>query len=107
MSVVALTKYQFGFHATRGVDEDGISHDVPEYAEVIMGPNGDEDGLPDSEFVAYKWYSYSPAFRQKVASLVVVLDVLLEYGDSAYLNPYADVPIKILRAEAVRKVPGD
>lgn len=97
MSVVTLTKFRFGFHVG-GVDDDGISHDVPEYAELILGPNSGEDGLPESEFIAYKWYSYSPAFRDKVTTLVTALDLFLGYGESAYLNPYADVPIKILRA---------
>jgi hypothetical protein len=78
--MIELVKYQFGFHVG-GVDDNGISHNAPQGAAVLFSPVHGDDDLPDTEFVAYDWYSYDLEIRQKVSSLLAYLDLVMDYGD--------------------------
>jgi hypothetical protein len=51
-SAVGVMEFPFGWHVG-GVDENGVNHDPPENAVLVMGPLGDLDGLPDVEYLVY------------------------------------------------------
>lgn len=50
-AAVGVKRFPFGWFVG-GVDDNGVSHDVPENAIMVFGPDG-IDGLPDSEFLVY------------------------------------------------------
>ena len=53
-AAVGIQEFPFGWHAG-GVDEDGVSHEVPENARMILGPENYDNGLglPDHEYLVY------------------------------------------------------
>lgn len=50
-AAVGIQEFQFGFHVG-GTDAFGVSHDQPDNATLVFGPDG-EDGLPDLEYLVY------------------------------------------------------
>lgn len=50
---VVVEEFPFGWHVG-GVDDDGVSHDLPEGASFVFSPQqSTTDGLPDKEYLVY------------------------------------------------------
>ena len=53
-AAIGIQEFPFGWHAG-GVDGDGVSHEVPEGALLLLGPENPDNGwgLPDHEYLVY------------------------------------------------------
>jgi hypothetical protein len=51
-AAIGIQEFQFGWHVG-GTDDDGISHDIPENATLVLGPLNADDGLPVYEYLVY------------------------------------------------------
>jgi hypothetical protein len=53
-AAIGIQQFPFGWHVG-GIDDDGISHEVPENATLVMGPENSDNGwgLPDVEYLVY------------------------------------------------------
>lgn len=53
-AAIGIQEFPFGWHYFGGIDEDGVSHDLPWNAVYVSGPyNVDNDGVPDNEYLVY------------------------------------------------------
>lgn len=85
MRTFSLKKFQFGFHVG-GTDENGVSRDVPEGSEVVLGPDG-EDGLPDSEYlISPPRESLSWDDRKRIALMINRIDDLVGYDTTIFIT---------------------
>lgn len=53
-AAIGIQEFQFGWHVG-GTDDDGINHEVPDNATLVMGPENSDNGwgLPDVEYLVY------------------------------------------------------
>lgn len=51
-AAIGIQEFQFGWHVG-GIDDAGVSHDVPENAVYVLGPSDGEDLLPTHEYLVY------------------------------------------------------
>jgi hypothetical protein len=51
-AAVGIREFQFGWHVG-GIDKDGNDRDMPGNARLVLGPDTDYDGLPDTEYLVY------------------------------------------------------